>query len=146
MSRETLIALHSAFREASKWPPSVRETVIRWLASTARKRRPSQAATVATASQPTEDVARRWRPRSKQRRPAKPKPLRPHKPDQARILELKLLEAMQGYPGASVAKLAAIAGVRKSRALWRLHALADRGRSRRTQTAIGGLIRAQRPI
>jgi hypothetical protein len=126
MSRETLIALHSAFREASKWPPPVRETVIRWLASTARKRRPSQAAPVATASQPAETWPAAWRPRSKRRRPPKPKPLRPHKPDQARILELKLLEAMQGHPGASVAGLAAIAGVGKSRALWRLHALADR--------------------
>jgi hypothetical protein len=126
MSRESVVALHAAFREASKWPPSVRETVIRWLASTARRRRPSQAATVATASQPAETWPDAWRPRSKQRRPPKPKPLRPHKPDQARLLELELLEAMQGHPGASVAKLAAIAGCAKSRALWRLHALADR--------------------
>lgn len=127
MSRETLIALHAAFREASTWPPSVRKTVIRWLASTARKRRPSQAATIATAAQPTETWPEVWRPRSKQRRPPKPKRLRPHKPDQARLLELELLEAMRGYPGASVAKLAAIAGCAKSRALWRLHALADQG-------------------
>ena len=34
---------------------------------------------------------------------------------------------MRGHPGASVAELAAIAGCGKSRALWRLHALAVRG-------------------
>jgi DNA-binding IclR family transcriptional regulator len=34
---------------------------------------------------------------------------------------------MRGHPGASVAELAAIAGSGKSRALWRLHALAERG-------------------
>lgn len=127
MSREYVVALHHAFETASRWPVPVRETVVRWLASSARKRRPSQAATIAAVAQLAEEWPEGWKPRSKQRRPPKPKPLRPHKPDQARILELRIVEAMQSNPGASVARLAAIAAVGKSRALWRLHALAERG-------------------
>jgi hypothetical protein len=124
MGRKHLVALHSAFREASKWPAPIRATVIRWLAETARR---DERLPIVTAAQPAETWPEAWRPRSGQRRPPKEKPLRPHKPDRARILELELLEGMQGHPGASVAELAAIAGVGKSRVLWRLHALAERG-------------------
>jgi Winged helix-turn-helix DNA-binding len=132
MSRENLIALHSAFREASKWPAPVRETVVRWLANTVqpngRERHSPVAATIATASQPTEEWPEVWKPRSKQRRPPKPRPdPRPHRPDKVRILELQLLQEMRDRPGASMAQLATIAGVAKSRTLWRLHALAERG-------------------
>jgi hypothetical protein len=129
MSRVNVISLHSAFEQVRKWPVPVREEVLRWLAPgvlTALRRHPPVAATIATASQPTEEWPEVWRAPRKQKPPSKPKPLRPHKPDRARILELELLEAMRGHPGASVAELAAIAGVGKSRALWRLHALAER--------------------
>jgi hypothetical protein len=130
MSRQDVIALHRAFAEASRWPEPVRATVVRWLADTIRpngRERPSPAAPIATASTPAEAWPAVWRPRAKQRRPPKPKRLRPHKPDQARILELQLLQAMRDRPGASVAQLAAAVACGKSRVLWRLHALAERG-------------------
>lgn len=131
MGREELITLHRAFEEALRWPHPIRVTVVRWLADAARPtwrdRRPPVAATIATASQPMEQWPEVWKPRSKQRRLPKPKPPRPHKPDRARLLELELLEAMRTRPGASVAQLAAVAGCGKSRALWRLHALAKEG-------------------
>ena len=95
MSRESLIALHAAFREASTWPDPVRETVVRWLADAVRrKRRSPHPAPAVTASQPAKDWPEAWRPplrqaQEKQRRSPKPKPkpLRPHKPDRSRILE-----------------------------------------------------------
>jgi hypothetical protein len=131
MSKENVISLHSAFEQVRTWPVPVREEVLRWLAPgvlTALRKHPPVAATIATTSQPTEEWPEAWKPRLKQQRPPKPKPdLRPHKPDKARILELEILTAMQDNPGASVAELAAIAGCGKSRALWRLHALAERG-------------------
>ena len=126
-----MVSLHSAFEQVRKWPVPVREEVLRWLAPgvlTALQRHPPVAATIATASQPTEAWPEVWRASRKQKPPSKPKPaLRPHRPDQTRILELALLEAMRNRPGASVAELAAIAGCGKSRALWRLHVLAERG-------------------
>jgi hypothetical protein len=131
MSRVNVISLHSAFEQVRKWPVPVREEVLRWLAPgvlTALRRHVPVAATIATASQPTETWPEVWRPPARQRRPPKPKPdCRPHKPDKVRILELELLEAMQGHPGASVAPLAAIVGSGKSKALWTLHRLAERG-------------------
>jgi hypothetical protein len=133
MSRENLIALHSAFREASKWPEPVRATVIRWFADTIRsngreQRSPVAGATIATASRPTETWPEVWQAPARQRRSPKPKlDLRLQKPDRARLLELEILTAMQAHPGASVAQLAALVGSGKSRVMWRLQALASRG-------------------
>src|ERR1700722_20411084 len=107
MSRENWVLLHAAFEEVSRWPPPVRKEVLRWLAPGGR----SPPAPV-MASAAAEDWPEVWRPPSKQKLRAKPKPaLRPHKPDRPRMLELELLEAMRAHPGASVAELAAIAGV-----------------------------------
>jgi hypothetical protein len=131
MSREHWVLLHAAFEEVSRWPSPVRKEVLRWLAPgvfPAAGGRPPEPVEGMTASAPAEDWPEVWRPSPRRRPLSKPKPaLRPHKPDRTRILELELLEGMQGHPGASVAELAAIAGVGKSRALWRLHALAERG-------------------
>jgi hypothetical protein len=120
MSREHWVLLHAAFEELSRWPPPVRKEVLRWLAPGGRP--------VVAPAVTAEDWPEVWRPPSKQKLRTKPKPfLKPHKPDRPRILELDLIEAMRNNPGASVAQLAAIAGCGKSRALWRLHALAERG-------------------
>jgi hypothetical protein len=127
MSREHWVLLHAAFEEVSRWPLPVRKEVLRWLAPGVFPVTGGRPLAV-TASAPAEDWPEVWRPPSKQKPPSKPKPaLKPHKPDRTRILELDLLEAMRGHPGASVSQLAAIAGVAKSRAFWRLRALAERG-------------------
>jgi hypothetical protein len=127
VSRETFAELHRAFAEVARWPSPIREQVVRFYAGgTSRPDKPSPTAAVATASQPAEEWPEVWKPRSKRSSHCKPKPLRPHKPDRTRLLELELLEAMRDHPGASVSELAAIVGVIKSRALWRLHALANK--------------------
>lgn len=103
MSRGDFAALHRAFETVRQWPSPIREQVVRFYAGGAsRPDRPSSTAVIATASQPAEQWPEVWKPRSKQRRPPKPKPPRLIcAPDKARILELELLEAMRSHPGAS---------------------------------------------
>jgi hypothetical protein len=130
LSRQHWVLLHAAFEEVSRWPPPVREEVLRWLAPSVFPavggRPPPEPVEGVIASAPAEDWPEAWKPPSKQKLRAKKPCLRPHRPDRTRILELEILEAMRNRPGASVAQLAAIAGCGKSRALWRLHALAQR--------------------
>jgi IclR helix-turn-helix domain len=149
MDREELLALQSALEAVLNWPPAVRDEVARWLAPNGHA--PHEAPKPNGCGShppiaPMENLSGKTETFSPRRSPAPyaGKARRGKPPTSAKAAERKLLEALQGSPGMSLATLAKATAAGRSTTRQRLHALAALGQVTRASDGrwrlIGGSV------